>query len=431
MIADQGSKLANLAKHIGEHGLSPLDALAVTAEKGSKFMVAEGNRRITALKILNNPDLAVGTIIEKKARDAASHAAFALTDIPCVVFPTRAEAQPWIDLKHGRGLLGVGVEMWSSIQSARASGVPDRSLEMLGLAMSEGDLTDEEKAEVLGIDFPLTNLQRLVNTPEFLARIGLKWQDDRYDFSGDKSKSLTLASLLIRELLDGKSVTTIKSRDQRIAYGDELLQKAGFPPHPQPSTSPTAPKPAVPLGTPPKAGPKRSLPKSNSRSRLIPSSFSLTIKSPKVNETFLELKRLRINDARNAVAVLFRVFLELSIDDYIARNQIQPPVPKVAQGKQIKCSACGHQNQIPAAQTKSPFGPTFRHKLEMVAAHMETNITMSKHDLKPVRRAFSDQTSLLHPDNFHAFVHHARVLPKETELKDMWDMIEPFVRHLW
>jgi hypothetical protein len=59
MVDDQSSKLLNIAVSIIEKGTNPNDwpMVIVYAHDISQYLVLEGNRRITALKILNNIDL--------------------------------------------------------------------------------------------------------------------------------------------------------------------------------------------------------------------------------------------------------------------------------------------------------------------------------------------------------------------------------------
>lgn len=58
MIEDQGDKLYSLVDDIVTNGLSPVDLIIVTPnEDSNKYVVLEGNRRITSLKLLNNPTL--------------------------------------------------------------------------------------------------------------------------------------------------------------------------------------------------------------------------------------------------------------------------------------------------------------------------------------------------------------------------------------
>lgn len=58
MVEDQGDKLYSLVDDIVTNGLSPVDLIIVTPnEDNNKYIVLEGNRRITSLKLLNNPTL--------------------------------------------------------------------------------------------------------------------------------------------------------------------------------------------------------------------------------------------------------------------------------------------------------------------------------------------------------------------------------------
>lgn len=53
MIEDQGDKLYSLVDDIVTNGLSPVDLIIVTPnEDSNKYVVLEGNRRITSLKLL-------------------------------------------------------------------------------------------------------------------------------------------------------------------------------------------------------------------------------------------------------------------------------------------------------------------------------------------------------------------------------------------
>ena len=52
----------NLMESIRDDGLDPGDSLyVVRSEDGQDFVVLEGNRRLSALKVLSNPDVLAGT----------------------------------------------------------------------------------------------------------------------------------------------------------------------------------------------------------------------------------------------------------------------------------------------------------------------------------------------------------------------------------
>ena len=74
--------------------------------RGGEFLVVEGNRRLSAVKLLLDPEMRERVKVpvsfpivtdESIARD--------LNDIPCVVYPDRVEVIPYLGVKHIRGPL--------------------------------------------------------------------------------------------------------------------------------------------------------------------------------------------------------------------------------------------------------------------------------------------------------------------------------------
>mgnify|MGYP000944436713 CR=1 FL=1 len=59
MITEQENKLVNLAEDIINNGLNPSDIPIVTpsADDEKAYVVLEGNRRVTAIKLIIQPDL--------------------------------------------------------------------------------------------------------------------------------------------------------------------------------------------------------------------------------------------------------------------------------------------------------------------------------------------------------------------------------------
>lgn len=102
MIEDQGDKLYSLVDDIVTNGLSPVDLIIVTPnEDSNKYVVLEGNRRITSLKLLNNPTLIddkYSPLRKKfqKLQKEKPNAISELKNIACAVFETPTEADIWI-----------------------------------------------------------------------------------------------------------------------------------------------------------------------------------------------------------------------------------------------------------------------------------------------------------------------------------------------
>src|SRR5207253_3000441 len=73
---------------------------------------------------------------------------------------------------------------------------------------------------------------------------------------------------------------------------------------------------------PPRPKQKRPIAPSKKRPVLIPRTCVLTIPDSKPNDIYHELRRPKLEDFPYAVGVLFRVFLELSIDRYIIARRL-------------------------------------------------------------------------------------------------------------
>ena len=68
MVAKRGTEVYNLAKDIVVNGLNP-SSLVMVVRKGNKYLPVDGNRRIVALKLLQEPDLCQDLKMAEKFRD--------------------------------------------------------------------------------------------------------------------------------------------------------------------------------------------------------------------------------------------------------------------------------------------------------------------------------------------------------------------------
>jgi hypothetical protein len=123
MLSSQNNKIISLAKHIAQHGLNPTKRLVVKEVEGGKYVALEGNRRITALKLMTNPDELSGDYpfkyvfedLHAKYKDGLP------TAVECVVYPEDQQdiADSWVLLEHTGENQGVGTVPWNSFQKQR------------------------------------------------------------------------------------------------------------------------------------------------------------------------------------------------------------------------------------------------------------------------------------------------------------------------
>jgi hypothetical protein len=107
------ASIIELMGSIGEKGFFPAEPLLVVKKGTSqKFTVVEGNRRLTAVKLLIDPRLASRkTEAIKLISDEASHKPDRL---PVMVFPHRKEILDYLGFKHI-----TGVKQWSALAKAK------------------------------------------------------------------------------------------------------------------------------------------------------------------------------------------------------------------------------------------------------------------------------------------------------------------------
>ena len=107
----QDASIIELMLSIGQNGFFIGEALLVVKED-SKYIVVEGNRRLTALKLLQNPSLAqIHTRKIQKVLDETNHRE---ESIPCLVFNKREEILQYLGYKHI-----TGIKPWSMLSKAR------------------------------------------------------------------------------------------------------------------------------------------------------------------------------------------------------------------------------------------------------------------------------------------------------------------------
>ena len=118
------AKTLELAMHIARHGLNPLERIAVYFDSElHKFVTAEGNRRLAALKLISNYSLLDSLGLSKNKtsiiKSTPKEIRDSLKTINCIQFNNKAEPGVWIKLKHTGKNKGVGTVQWNREQQQR------------------------------------------------------------------------------------------------------------------------------------------------------------------------------------------------------------------------------------------------------------------------------------------------------------------------
>jgi len=414
IIEDQDVKLVALAESIVEDGgLNPMDRLLVmkSPDMKSKYIVLEGNRRFAAIKILHNPAVLTGlevrAAIQKKFEDlAAGFDRATVEPIDCYEVASRVEGATWIHQRHTGENDGRGIVNWSSVASRRFTG-RDPALQALDFVMTHGGLAEDEKKSIEA-RFPITTLDRLLSTPAVRAKLGLEIEDQKLRTKLPADEVMKPLRRIVRDLASKTVVVTgLKKVGQQVDYISKLKQDL-----PDLSKESKNPKLVDTFGvqdfkiaptSKPKAKPRR--PK---RKALIPKDCRLNVTNAKIEEISAELQALPLADYPHAISVLFRVFLETSVDEYLTRSGIAVIV-KTAGGDRDK---------------------SLSKKVEEATKHMIVSGTPKKH-LDGILRAVSQKDNPLNADTLNGYVHNRFFSPAERDLRVAWDNAQPFFEKIW
>ncbi|MEC4591910.1 hypothetical protein VPG91_13010 [Nitrospirillum amazonense] len=207
-----------LARDIAKYGLNPLERFALypVSRKGSQgqgYIVPEGNRRMCALKLLNDPELAPPNL--RKSFEKLSEEWAQITIVPSVIFEDYDSVKHWLERIHGGAQGGVGRKAWNSEQKTRFDGDSKNkpTQELLDYAVASGMITTEERKN------KLTTAQRFLSNVVFRETIGFDYSNpDAVGRTRPQKDFDILVKRFMRDLVEGKSVNSRMNKEQIIDY---------------------------------------------------------------------------------------------------------------------------------------------------------------------------------------------------------------------
>lgn len=203
----QNRKLLALARDIIQNGLDPSSLMIVVPHEDTdrRYVVIEGNRRLAALKVLENSELVAGAV-EDSVLSAFRELSRAYQDNPiqsieCVRFKTRDEANHWIELRHTGERDGVGVVKWGTHEQDRfksRSGSRPLHMQVLDFLERAGRLDAAGRQRV-----PATTLMRILSSPDVRAKLGIDLQNGELKIFGSEKKVAAALMYVVDDLASG------------------------------------------------------------------------------------------------------------------------------------------------------------------------------------------------------------------------------------
>ena len=400
-------KLVELASEIVDEFSWPQLEKLVVYESGGKKIVLEGNRRLAAYKLLNNPELTDDIGLKKKLNDLRAQININNNfKLECLVTQDKELGLRYIDRKHlkGNNEVSWGDNERAHHKSRRGSAGQKEELKIaITRRVRDLDIPEEWKEKVLGRGF-VTTFWRIIEPKAIQNLFGLELDDGELrvgnnDF--DKKLKVVICDVIDKKEPSGKrlsrlNVEEIKDYVNQISESDYKRVSGEIKTQATQKSNPVTQR-------------KESTPKSSTRKYLIPKTCVLQIKkATRINDIYCELRDdLRIDDSKksvpNAVGVLFRVFLEVSLDYYAKMNghvfnkedKIRQKIPWVVETLKGK----GHDQEK-------------FHNINKVGSSQVMQSYMSI-------------------ENFHEYVHSHTTEPTSSELKAQWNNLQEFFEILW
>lgn len=424
-------KVLKLAGDIAAKGLSPLDGMGVIPSRDTDkepWIVVEGNRRVAALKFLNNPKLCPDLKLRKQYDQLKKKAAVQVSiRAEFAVFKDFSDASYWIQLRHGGEHGGVGISSWgtkeydSFLARLGARSTNRSAVNLLSYALSKRLITLAQYEQI-----PTTTLYRMLSTPSVRKQLGCHVSKGEVFRIADEEYFDRAVTALLLAMASGKvSVTELKSLSQREDVAKKMRAEGDWGEYeelsPQLISSSGSDVSDTDAqdesfddggseGVQPKVG-SPVKPRSGSRDRLFAvKSHGLEVPASetKVQDILRELATLKHSGSKAtpiSVSFLLRALLELSSDNYLEKN------PGV----------------IRRLEPNTPL----REKVKYSARHMHSNGKLSQDNLDVVTRHCAEDGGMLTISTLQKYLHSTAHFPNGETLNSMWSELKDYIIECW
>lgn len=359
IIQEDGDKKSflDLIRSIAINGFIPADPIVVWKDdKNDRYYVAEGNRRVLALRLLREPIKAPREIRGTVTRLASSWER--IDKIAVNIAPSFEDAEWYISQRNSTSSIQ---QKWSRLQQMRwieslydkYADVPDvleqkssmsvsqieqivRYIRLLNLVEEDQvkeALTDAEYKAATAHTFPITIFERFFDLTKVRDAWGFEFDGTKITFK-NKAGFLTAFTEVIRRIVSNKQDYKLDTRNVSADKIDDLLEKlpkvdintpdpyeVGAKAESESETEEQTEEPQ------PKPKPK-DLKGDLNRNKLILGCYHLNTTEARLSQLFGELKRLSVNSYTSVCAAAVRIFLELAVLDYIQSEGLEAQMRK-------------------------------------------------------------------------------------------------------
>jgi hypothetical protein len=396
LFSSHEAHMRNLAKDIVKQ--KEIYELPLVSPEGSNFLVFDGNRRITCLKLLADPRRAPSPELQAFFRDLQGKWEGDFPkEVQCQVENDRDRIDEILFRRHTGTQSGVGQSTWNDRMKATFVARTGK-----GTGISVADEIERRLADANLLParrkIPRSTMNRLLSAEVFRNRLGFSVNKGRFEFTHNEDVALSAMARVADDLASRRLVLgDIWDVDGKRRYLDSLERERILPTAQHTLTDlKSESTSAKPLRIRPTAPPKPS-----QRRTLIPQKdygLAWPGRLQRHHQIWEELQfHLELHRHPNAISVLFRVLLELSVDNYIRQTGFIVQDNEKLAGRILKV---GRNLEAQGRLDNKYFG------------------TLKK---------FQHEDKLVSADTLNRYVHSANFAPSPEHLASLWDSLSEFI----
>ncbi|EGR9012127.1 hypothetical protein AOR11_04685 [Vibrio alginolyticus] len=428
-----------LIKSIIKLGFMDFEPIVVWKDETDRYIVAEGNRRILALKLLRNPEKAPKSIRKFILQQSKLIDRNEIEKVQVCVAPsleatrwyvlqrhsTSSIQKPWQRLQQQRFIVSLYDEYDQDIDKIIAVTGFTRSeiiqalryvqLRDLATRKQVTDLMSEEEKELIYSNrISMTILERWFASESVRDRWGVQFDGMKVKITSNEDSFLHAYGKFLKLMFniepnDLDFVVNTRSIPEKNESIFAVLPEVTFPEIGKEkvlSTSIDSPEKAESNSSGNDAEPKadttnnvneqNSAPDStqvkvdapvkhkSNRLRMVIPQTTIKVQSAKLNSLFSELKKVPVHLYTHSASITLRVFLDLSVDDFIRRNELEKLVAKqyskdynhTILQQRLKFLCDSHVNESQANKVISKLlQPNNEHSLDTLNSYMHGHET--------------------------------------------------------